>query len=218
MGSPQEIHDLGLKEVSRIRSEMTQIVREDLGRESADLKSFIEELRNDRSFYFDAPEKLMARFKHLIEQEINPKLASLFWKPPTLPLDITEMPPALSSGPAAYYIAGTSDGSRPGKFFVNLKRYDSQPKYETISLALHEGNPGHHLQASYSQVSGFPTFRTVCEDRCYSMSPSRFPINTAFVEGWALYCENLGHDLGLYSDPYDRFGHPSKRYFERLAW
>jgi len=211
--SPQEIHDLGLKEVSRIRSEMTQIVRKDLGRESADLKSFIEELRKDRSFYFDAPEELMARFKHLIEQEINPKLASLFWKPPTLPLDITEMPPALSSGPAAYYIAGTSDGSRPGKFFVNLKRYDSQPKYETISLALHEGNPGHHLQASYSQVAGFPAFRTVCEDRCYSMSPSRFPINTAFVEGWALYCENLGHDLGLYSDPYDRFGHLSEEVF-----
>ena len=85
--SPQEIHDLGLKEVSRIRSEMTQIVRKDLGRESADLKSFIEELRKDRSFYFDAPEELMARFKHLIEQEINPKLASLFWKPPTLPLE-----------------------------------------------------------------------------------------------------------------------------------
>lgn len=85
--SPQEIHDLGLKEVSRIRGDMTKIVREDLGREGADLKAFIEELRDDRKFYYDTPEELMARFKHLIEEEINPKLATLFWNPPKLPLE-----------------------------------------------------------------------------------------------------------------------------------
>jgi len=208
----QEIHDLGVSEVARIRADMTKIVTNELG-QPADLKSFIEKLRNDKSFYYQTPEQLMERFRSLIEEEINPNLHKLFWNPPDLPLDITEMPPALTGGPAAYYIAGTSDGTRPGKFFVNLKRYDSQPKYECISLALHEGNPGHHLQASYSQLAGFPMFRTVCEDRCYSMSPSRFPINTAFVEGWALYCENLGHDLNLYNDPYDRFGHLSEEVF-----
>merc|ERR1719419_906854 len=113
----QEIHDLGLKEVSRIREAMSKIVREELGEESTDLKTFFAKLRDDKRFYYDTPEQLMDRFKQLIEVEINPRLGQLFWKPPKLPLDITEMPPALSSGPAAYYIAGTSDGSRPGKFF-----------------------------------------------------------------------------------------------------
>ena len=71
------------------------------------------------------------------------------------------MPEAMSGGPAAYYIAGTPDGARPGRFFVNVKRYDSQPKYEMVSLALHEGNPGHHLQSSYSLSANLPLFRTV---------------------------------------------------------
>ena len=85
--TPQEIHDLGMKEVSRIRNEMTEIVKKDLGREDADLKAFIEELRKDKKFYYDTPQELMERFKQLIEQEINPKLNTLFWNPPTLPLE-----------------------------------------------------------------------------------------------------------------------------------
>ena len=126
----QEIHDLGVSEVARIRADMTKIVTNELG-QPADLKSFIEKLRNDKSFYYQTPEQLMERFRSLIEEEINPSLHKLFWNPPDLPLDITEMPPALTGGPAAYYIAGTSDGTRPGKFFVNLKRYDSQVYFST---------------------------------------------------------------------------------------
>jgi len=214
--SAQEIHQIGLDEVDRIRREMAGIVREIEGKsesEEVDLKAFIGSLRKDERFYFKSPQELMDRFKYLIEQEIDPKLTQLFWKPPALPLEIVEMPPALSGGPAAYYIGGTADGSRPGRFFVNVKRYDSQPKYEMISLALHEGNPGHHLQGSYSLSANLPEFRTVMEDRCYSMAPSRFPINTAFIEGWALYCESLGDEFGLYGDPYDRFGFLSAEVF-----
>ena len=113
-----------------------------------------------------------------------------------------------ANGPAAFYIAGSLDGKRPGTFYVNTYKYDSQPKYEMVSLAMHEANPGHHFQASYQlEQEDFPTFRKVMEDRIYSQSPSRFPINTAYVEGWALYSETLGFDLNLYNDPMDRFGH-----------
>jgi len=83
-----------------------------------------------------------------------------------------------------------------------------------ISLALHETNPGHHLQGSFTlEQEGFPMFRKLMEDRIYSQSPSRFPINTAYVEGWGLYSETLGFDLGLYSDPLDRYGHLSAEIF-----
>ena len=111
------------------------------------------------------------------------------------------------SGPAAFYIAGTPDGRRPGKFFANVNKFSSQPRYEMVSLTLHESLPGHHLQGTYMQVQeGWPMFRKVMEDRVYSQAPSRFPINTAYVEGWGLYSETLGFDLGLYSDPMDRWG------------
>ena len=83
-----------------------------------------------------------------------------------------------------------------------------------VSLSLHETNPGHHLQGSYMlEREGMPQFRKVMEDRVYSQSPSRFPINTAYVEGWGLYSETLGHDLGLYDDPMDRYGHLSEEIF-----
>ena len=140
---------------------------------------------DDERFFFKSPEELMDHFKLLLNERINPKIDSLFLNSPTLPLEIVEIPPEMGGGPAAYYIAGTADGSRPGKFFVNTKRYNSQPRYECISLALHEGNPGHHLQSSFSMVTQppLPKFRQFMEDRSYFLAPSRFPINTAFVEG-----------------------------------
>ncbi|CAL4067216.1 unnamed protein product, partial [Meganyctiphanes norvegica] len=88
------------------------------------------------------------------------------------------------------------------------------PKYEMMTLSLHEGNPGHHLQASHSIESpNMPFFRRVIEDRNGCIAPSRFPMNTAFTEGWGLYAESLGFDMELYSDPYDRYGHYSDAIF-----
>ena len=206
-----EIHQIGIAEVERIESSMKDIVSKELKKGDLELKTFFEELRNDQTFFFSSPQELVDHFKNILNVDINPKLTSIFLSPPKLPLEVVEMPEHMGGGPAAYYIAGTADGSRAGKFFVNTKRYDSQPRYECISLALHEGNPGHHLQSSYSMVvePPLPKFRQFMEDRSYYLAPSRFPINTAFVEGWALYCEDLGNDLGIYKDPYDRIGHYS---------
>ncbi|CAB4063337.1 GUF1 [Lepeophtheirus salmonis] len=109
---------------------------------------------------------------------------------------------------------GTKDGKRPGRFYVNTHNYKSQPIYESISLSLHEGNPGHHLQSSYLlEQPDLPQFRSAMEDRIYTQAPSRFPIDTAYVEGWALYCEELGFDLDLYDNPYERYGHLSEAAF-----
>ena len=211
----KQIHQIGLEEVQRIEDEIKNIISNELKKENTDLRDFFGELRDDERFFFKSPEELMDHFKFLLNERINPKIDSLFLKAPTLPLEIVEIPPEMGGGPAAYYIAGTADGSRPGKFFVNTKRYNSQPRYECISLALHEGNPGHHLQSSFSMVTQppLPKFRQFMEDRSYFLAPSRFPINTAFVEGWALYCESLGNDLNLYSNPYDRIGHYSEEIF-----
>ena len=211
----EQIHEIGLKEVNRIEGNMKNILVNELNKGNIELRNFFNELRNDSKFFFKTSEELMEHFKQILNIRINPKLESLFWSPPKLPLEVVEMPTHMGDGPAAYYIAGTADGARAGKFFVNTKRFDSQPRYECISLALHEGNPGHHLQSSYSMVTEppLPTFRQVMEDRSYYLAPSRFPINTAFVEGWALYCENLGNDLNIYTDPYDRIGHYSEEIF-----
>jgi len=211
----EEIHQIGLKEVERIENNMNSILLNELNKGNVELRKFFNELRNDKNFFFKSPEQLIDHFKQILNEQINPKLTSIFLRPPKLPLEVVPMPEHMGDGPAAYYIAGTADGIRPGKFFVNTKRFDSQPSYECISLALHEGNPGHHLQSSFSMVTepALPKFRQVMEDRSYYLAPSRFPINTAFVEGWALYCENLGNDLGLYNDPYDRIGHYSEEIF-----
>ena len=209
--SAKQIHEIGLAEVERIENNVKMIIVNELKKDGMDLKEFFKALRNEKKFFFDSPEKLVNHFKRILNEKIDPKLESIFCSAPKLPLEVVEIPEHMGGGPAAYYIAGTADGSRAGKFFVNTKRYDSQPSYECISLALHEGNPGHHLQSSYSMVTEppLPAFRQVMEDRSYFLAPSRFPINTAFVEGWALYCENLGDDLHLYNDPYDRIGHYS---------
>lgn len=103
--------------------------------------------------------------------------------------------------------------SLPSLFFPSLSLLPSltiplasRPTYEIMTLSLHEGNPGHHLQGSHSlESSSMPFFRRVMEDRNYYQAPSRFPMNTGFLEGWGLYSESLGFDLGLFGDPYDRY-------------
>ncbi|XP_037802892.1 uncharacterized protein LOC119597398 [Penaeus monodon] len=101
-----------------------------------------------------------------------------------------------------------------GIFQVGIHHFDTVPKYGMMTLSLHEGNPGHHYHRSYCRSSAsMPFFRRVMEDRNYGQSPSRFPMNTAFGEGWALYAEELGFDMGLYDDLYDRYGHYSAEIF-----
>eukprot|EP00096_Caligus_rogercresseyi_P013146 TRINITY_DN5819_c0_g1_i1.p1 TRINITY_DN5819_c0_g1~~TRINITY_DN5819_c0_g1_i1.p1 ORF type:complete len:572 (-),score=176.27 TRINITY_DN5819_c0_g1_i1:100-1815(-) len=207
----QEIHDIGHREVQKIENEMKEIIKE-TGHGSMGLKEFADMLRKDPKFFANSSEELMSIFKETMTQKINPKLSQLFWKTPKTKLEIVESPEPNS--PAAFYIQGTKDGKRPGKFYVNTHQYKSQPIYESISLSLHEGNPGHHLQSSYLlEQPSLPDFRGAMEDRIYTQAPSRFPIDTAYVEGWALYCEELGLDLKLYDNPYDRYGHLSEAAF-----
>jgi len=207
--SPSQIHQRGLEEVQRIEDEMRAIIKE-MGYDLT-LKQFIDKLREDQSNCFSTGQELLDSFKDIIENKINPKLTTLFLKAPKGKLDIVASPNAAC--PAAFYIAGTADGSRSSKLFANTAMATSQPTYEMVSLSLHEANPGHHLQGCYIQQDTWPDFRKVMEDRIYSQVPSRFPINTAYCEGWALYCETLGHDLKLYDNPIDRYGHLSEEIF-----
>jgi len=207
--TPLEIHNKGLEEVARIEGEMKEVIKE-MGLDLT-LPEFIKKLREDKDSFFSSPKELLDTFSTIIFTKVAPQLSKLFLKSPKSKLEITETP--LASYPAAFYIAGTPDGSRTSKVFVNTHKFASQPKYELVSLALHEANPGHHLQGDYIQQNDWPSFRKVMEDRAYSQAPSRFPINTAYVEGWGLYSETLGHDLGLYSDPMDKYGHLSEEIF-----
>ena len=205
----EEIHQRGLEEVKRIEDEMRVIIQE-LGL-NLSLEDFISQLRNDKKNFFGSAEELLGAFHNIIWDRVDPQLNKIFKPKARGALEITRTP--MADYPAAFYIAGTADGSRPSKLFVNTHKFDSQPKYEMVSLSLHEALPGHHLQGDYIQRDDWPEFRKVMEDRAYSQAPTRFPINTAYVEGWGLYSETLGHDLGLYSDPMDRYGHLSEEIF-----
>lgn len=204
--SAAEIHQIGLDEVSRIEVEMAKIVKE-LGYDMS-VSEFSAKIRDDPNSYFSNPEDMMERFKEIVYDIIEPKLQDVFINRPKAELKLEPSPS--SEGVIGYYLAGSFDGSRPGIFYVNTHLYGSIPKYEMLTLSLHEGNPGHHLQASYSIESpNMPFFRRVMEDRNYQTSPSRFPINTGYMEGWGLYAEDLGFDMKLFEDPLDRYGHYS---------
>ena len=205
----EEIHQRGLEEVQRIEDEMRVIIQE-LGL-NLSLEEFITQLRNNKKNFFGSADELLGAFHTIIWDRVEPQLNKIFKAKPKGALEITNTP--MADYPAAFYIAGTSDGARPSKLFVNTHKFDSQPRYEMVSLSLHEALPGHHLQGDYIQRDDWPEFRKVMEDRAYSQAPTRFPINTAYVEGWGLYSETLGHDLGLYSDPMDRYGHLSEEIF-----
>jgi len=206
--TPQEVHDLGLKEVARIKHQMDEAIKKTGFK--GDFPAFLEHLRTDKKFYFDSQEAMLKGFKDICDIEIRPTLKMLFHNIPSSKLEIEEVPESKRNGPAGYYIAGTVDGSRPGKFYVNCHKLDMCPKYEMMTLSLHEGEPGHHFQGMYAiEMKNAPRFRQYIEDLNYYMVPSRFPMNTAYCEGWGLYSEYLGEELGLYKDPYVWFGHLS---------
>lgn len=190
--TPDEIHETGLAEVERLAAEMDAL-RARLGFDGG-FAAFAAFLRSDPRFRFETPEQLLDAYLGL-EARIAPTLPQLFARAPAAALEIREVEPFRSaSAAAASYLPAAPDGTRPGVFYVNTHDLPSRPAYMIESLFLHEAIPGHHFQVSLQQENTrLPRFR-------------RFGADTAFVEGWALYAESLGHELGLYQDPYQQFG------------
>lgn len=190
--TPQQIHEIGVSEVKRIRAEMDKVIAS-TGFQGS-FHEFTEFLRNDPRFYFDQADDLVNGYR-IIAKRIDPELAHMFGKLPRLPYGVTPIPDFKApSQTTAYYQAGAPSVGRPGYYFVNTYNLHARPKWEMEALSLHESVPGHHLQISLAQeLEGAPEFR-------------RHVGYSAFVEGWALYSESLGEELGLYKDPYSKFG------------
>ena len=190
--TPDQIHDIGLAEVARIRAEMKQVIKE-VGFEGT-FDEFLEHLRSDPRYYYEDPNELMTEYQAICRR-IDPLLPKMFGRLPKIPYRLEPIPEHLAPDTTtAYYRPPSADGARGGTYFVNLYRPDTRPKYEMEVLSVHEAVPGHHLQIAISQeLEGLPEFR-------------RYGGYTAFIEGWGLYSERLGYELGLYKDPYSRFG------------
>jgi prolyl oligopeptidase len=190
--TPDEIHRIGLNEVKRIKGEM-QLVIDELEFEGS-FADFLHFLRTDPQFYYETPEELFEAYL-AVSKRIDPELIKLFGKLPRMPYGLRAIPDNIAPDTTtAYYNQPAADGSRPGYYYVNLYRPEVRPKYEMEVLSVHEAVPGHHLQiALQMELEETPEFR-------------KFIDFTAFTEGWGLYSESLGYELGLYKDPYSRFG------------
>ncbi|QFU76670.1 DUF885 domain-containing protein [Halioglobus maricola] len=190
--SPTEIHEIGKSEVARILGEMNQVIDE-VGFDG-DIQAFNEFLRTDPQFYYETPEALYEAYL-AVSKRLDPELVQLFGKLPRMPYGVTPIPEQIAPNTTtAYYQQPANNGTRAGYYYVNLHRPEVRPKYEMEVLSVHEAVPGHHLQIALAQeLEGIPPFRTA----------SRV---TAFTEGWGLYSERLGYQMGLYQDPYSRYG------------
>jgi uncharacterized protein (DUF885 family) len=200
--SPEEVHQIGLGEVERIREEMMEIVNETGFGD--DFDAFVDFLRTDPQFYAETPEELM-RYTAYVLKKMDGQLPGLFNTLPRLPYGIRKIPDYLAPRTAtAYYSRGAADGTRAGFYAVNTYDLESRPLYEVEALSLHEAVPGHHLQIALQQeLDDLPEFRQTASF-------------TAFGEGWALYAERLGLEAGFYEDPYSNFGRLSYEMWRAL--
>lgn len=190
--SAEEIHAIGLAEVERISQEMLAI-REEVGFDG-DLQAFFEHLRSDPRFYHDTGEQLVQSYRDL-KSKLDAAAPKMFALIPEADFEVRAVEPFREqSSSGAFYMRAAPDGSRPGVFYVNTYNIKSRPKYAAEALYLHEAVPGHHFQISLQQeLEDLPDVR-------------RFGGFTAYIEGWGLYAESLGEELGLYTDPYQHFG------------
>jgi len=190
--TPDEIHEIGLKEVARIRGEMLEVI-ERVGFKGS-FSEFLHFLRTDAQFRYTDPDRLLQAYLAM-SKRVDPLLPQYFGRLPRMPYGVRPIP--MESAPdttTAYYQPPSMDGRRAGYYYVNLYKPEERPTYEIPVLTIHEAVPGHHLQIALAQELGEqPQFRRNFEA-------------TAFVEGWALYSESLGEEMGFYDDPYAKFG------------
>ena len=190
--TPPQIHALGLSEVKRIRGEMDRVIAQSGFQGTfADFSKF---LRTDPRFFYTDAQSLLSGYRD-IAKRIDPELVKVFGKLPRLTYGVIEIPAfSAKSQTTAYYRQGSPEAMRPGSYFVNTYALETRPKWEMEALTLHESVPGHHLQIALEQeLENVPRFR-------------HYTHYVAFTEGWGLYAESLGAELGLYQDPYSRYG------------
>ncbi|OQR72727.1 hypothetical protein BIW11_10201, partial [Tropilaelaps mercedesae] len=174
-------------------------------------KEFANRMRRDSQFIPGSQEEIKTHYELILQQRIRPQLPKFFRILPQASLRIELMDASRAAGPCALYIQGAMDGSRPGTFYVNGNDLARSPTYIMPALALHEGCPGHHLQESrLHEAPSLASFRLLREDRRYTDMPTHFPMHTAYIEGWGLYSEFLGHEMGVYQSSYEKYGHYSQ--------
>ena len=190
--TPQQIHELGLAEVKRIRQEMDKVIAQTGFK--GNFEDFCKFLRTDPRFYYTDADSLLRGYRDICKRA-DPELAHLFGKLPRLPYGVKAVPAfSQKSQTTAYYQEGSPEIGRPGWYFANTYALETRPKWEMEALSLHESVPGHHLQIALAQeLENVPEFR-------------KHAGYTAFVEGWGLYSESLGTEIGFYKDPYMKFG------------
>lgn len=190
--TPEQVHQVGLDEVARIRAEMDRVISESGSTRTFD--EFTAFLRTDPQFFFTDTEDLLAAYRDICKRA-DPELARMFGKLPRLPYGVIPVPSySEKTQTTAYYSRGSMEMARPGYFYANTYNLAARPKWEMEALSLHEAVPGHHLQISLAaELEDVPDFR-------------KHSLLTAYTEGWGLYAESLGPEMGFYQDPYSRFG------------
>jgi len=198
--SPEEVHQLGLREIDRIEGEMTAIAKKE---GFADLASFRASIAANPKYKPTSAEQILDDFRHYIA-EMQPKLPELFTLLPKSPVTVEAIPP-FQAASATHYVTGTPDGKRPGRVVVATSDFANRSLVGDEAIAYHEGIPGHHLQLSVQQqLTGLPKFR---------LHGLGF---NAYIEGWALYAEQLGKEVGFYQDPVSDYGRLSSELFRAV--